>query len=579
MKSIRLSLVAYFLILLAGALGAVSWLVYQTASRTLHEKEQSTADLVRNTCEQDINAQREAFDKMLLAEAEKINSLCNESSQHHEFYYPLGMLAAAPMPMAHLLMPLWIAEGAHPAFVGTLEGTPIWNPVVGTGSWLSEASSDKITARLSLKGADHPEDLANEVPADRSHEFIQIERPLFHYLPSNRPFGIGRDRQRQFLVDQLKTSYPVKLTSESLGNQHLPMSDKTLEDHRFDNVELASGTKLRQVIIGRFAASPKSGQVIFRSPQGELTGKIWATKKYLNPGPPPKDPGKGKDDKGKSKATAPRVNLGSWEFLPFVFIHYAQDTASLDGKILELQEERDKKIEGLKNATQSDLHDLRDRLAWIGGSTFVGILVGSWLLIALGLSPLSRLSDAVSKVTPRDFRLQIDQANLPRELMPIAGRMSDTLAQLGKAFAREKQAAADISHELRTPLAALLTTAEVGLKKSRSPEEYRELLQDCRLSGEQMMMLVERLLALARLDANADQPRFLELDRVAVGETQPLQGRPLLAGGLDVLPWFLADRASGGRRVAGCMLRSTRRADVAEHGGLHVERLVCAPDS
>ena len=54
------------------------------------------------------------------------------------------------------------------------------------------------------------------------------------------------------------------------------------------------------------------------------------------------------------------------------------------------------------------------------------------------------------------------------------------LDELHKAFAREKQAAADISHELRTPLAALMTTLEVGLRKTRGPDEYREILEECR---------------------------------------------------------------------------------------------------
>jgi signal transduction histidine kinase len=91
------------------------------------------------------------------------------------------------------------------------------------------------------------------------------------------------------------------------------------------------------------------------------------------------------------------------------------------------------------------------------------------------------------------------------------------LDQLKRAFAREKQAAADISHELRTPLTALLTTIEVGLRKSRTPEEYRELLEECRASGQQMSQLVEHLLTLARLDAGviALRPRPVDATQVA----------------------------------------------------------------
>ena len=33
-----------------------------------------------------------------------------------------------------------------------------------------------------------------------------------------------------------------------------------------------------------------------------------------------------------------------WDFLPFVFIHYAEDTSSLDSTIRRIEYERDKKL-------------------------------------------------------------------------------------------------------------------------------------------------------------------------------------------------------------------------------------------
>jgi signal transduction histidine kinase len=115
-------------------------------------------------------------------------------------------------------------------------------------------------------------------------------------------------------------------------------------------------------------------------------------------------------------------------------------------------------------------------------------------------------------VSSKNFHLPLDAEKLPPELQPIAARLVEVLEHLQKAFAREKQAAADISHELRTPLAALMTTLEVGLKKSRSLDEYREILDECRASGQHMYQLVERLMALARLDAGADRYRPADTD-------------------------------------------------------------------
>ena len=157
------------------------------------------------------------------------------------------------------------------------------------------------------------------------------------------------------------------------------------------------------------------------------------------------------------------------------------------------------------------------------------------MLVRLGLAPLSKLSKAVSEVSAQNFQLPLDTEKLPDELQPIAATLMETLAQLHKAFDREKQAAADISHELRTPLAALMTTLEVGLRKSRSLDEYREILQDCQSSGRHMYQLVERLLALARLDAGADQYRPAAVDAIDLALQCADLIRPLAkARGLDV---------------------------------------------
>src|SRR6516225_7861860 len=122
------------------------------------------------------------------------------------------------------------------------------------------------------------------------------------------------------------------------------------------------------------------------------------------------------------------------------------------------------------------------------------------------------MSDAVSRISEKNMSLQLKPAQLPLELRTIADRISQTLELLRGAFAREKQAAADISHELRTPLAALLTTVEVGLRRPRTLERYQELLRDCRTIGEKMTQLVERLFALARIDAGVDNLRPQDVD-------------------------------------------------------------------
>src|SRR5206468_2116983 len=66
-----------------------------------------------------------------------------------------------------------------------------------------------------------------------------------------------------------------------------------------------------------------------------------------------------------------------------------------------------------------------------------------------------------------------------------------------------------------------------ALRKPRTPQEYCEMLEDCRTNGQHMSQLVERLLALARLDAGADTLRSQQVDVTALAEQCVSLVRPL----------------------------------------------------
>jgi heavy metal sensor kinase len=212
----------------------------------------------------------------------------------------------------------------------------------------------------------------------------------------------------------------------------------------------------------------------------------------------------------------------------FLVIQFATPTAQLDQALGDIHSALDEDLADLERSSDKTLADLKNRLWAIGLAAFVATALGGSWLVWWGLLPLHRLSDAVSRISARDFRLPLDKnKRLPTELRPIVERLTETLGLLQRTFAREKQAAADISHELRTPLSALLTTLDVALRKPRSAQEYRELLTECRESGQQMNQLVERLLTLARLDAGVDHLRPQELDAAGLAEQCLNLVRPL----------------------------------------------------
>jgi heavy metal sensor kinase len=433
MRSIRLSLVVYFLVLVAIALVATSALGYWTTAENLEKRRDTTRQLVCNRFERRCQREKIELDNILLMQARTMASLAHFQMQSNRFRMPslapLGLLTGTLSPSGYATSPLWAYEGAY--------RSPLRNAV-------SHLTGTEIVAQL-------PRDA--DVPGT---EYFQV---------NNEWGNVWRSRSMEdmtFAVD------PDDFDA------------KTTVDHKFDEFDIKPGIRVRRVT--------------FKAPA--------------------------------SRFLRPEMLLARGG-APAILVQCACETAKRDATLTGFRQEHDQQLAELDSESRDTLATLRNRLLGIALAAFVLVAAGAFMLVRLGLAPLRRLSFAVSQVSPRDFKLQFDDGHLPAELRPIVEKLEGTLEQLRRAFAREKQAAADISHELRTPLAALLTTTEVALRKPRASEEYRELLADCHTIGQQMSQLVERLLALARLDAGVDVLRPREVDAAVLAEQCAALVRPL----------------------------------------------------
>jgi heavy metal sensor kinase len=441
MKSIRLSLLLYFLVLLALALGAVSVCAYQYTQRVLDAKVEAREQLLTAQNDADCALEKDRFDHALLRKA------------------------------------LTLAEQAQVQVDMQRSVTDIkFNEVV-------------------LSTALDPRSLGNQVT-----EFFQVnsDRAVWHSS------SMG---ERSFAFD-LETFKNAPL--------HTP---------QFDDTELEPGLALRRVTlkvpVARYPLWVRPRTSHPEKPQGSSSPP---EKTAGTPRPPAADGGRRPPPPPQESRPTPNL-----------YIQCAAEKVQRDARLAELRDNLEYELAGLGEESRTTLSTLRYQLLLIGLSTFAATVMGGIWLVRLGLSPLQRLSDAVSRISAKDFRLPFDEPRLPRELRPIVERLTQTLELLKRTFAREKQAAADISHDLRTPLAALLTITEVALRKPRSAEEYRELLADCHATGQQMSQLIERLLTLARLDAGADTLRPREVDVANLAEQCVTLVRPLaIARGLTL---------------------------------------------
>src|SRR5579885_2075936 len=96
MKSIRVSLIIYFLALVVLTLGAVLGLLYQNTLRTLEEKQATTEALLQKEHESRCRSVRDQFDREILHRAQNLaNFVQYQSVPTGRDIYPFCAAAAA----------------------------------------------------------------------------------------------------------------------------------------------------------------------------------------------------------------------------------------------------------------------------------------------------------------------------------------------------------------------------------------------------------------------------------------------------------------------------------------------------
>ncbi len=176
-------------------------------------------------------------------------------------------------------------------------------------------------------------------------------------------------------------------------------------------------------------------------------------------------------------------------------------------------------------AEQAELRNLGLLLALGGAAVWLAGLGGGWWLAGRALQPIDTIGRTASRIAAGNLDERIRIANTDNELDRLGQVLNETFDRLAAAVERQKRFTADASHELRTPVTIILAETQRALKREREPEQYREILANCRTAAERMRALVESLLVLARQDlpASGTEPVACDLAEIAAGVAELLQ--------------------------------------------------------
>ena len=160
----------------------------------------------------------------------------------------------------------------------------------------------------------------------------------------------------------------------------------------------------------------------------------------------------------------------------------------------------------------TEVNQTLERLLLVEGLVIAGVLlvlgVGAWLLVRVGLLPLDRMAHTAGKIAGGDLSQRVEATDPRSEVGRLGLAFNGMLDRLEVAFEQRRESEerlrrflADASHELRTPLSSIRGYAELfRIGAARSPGETEKAMRRIEQEATRMGVLVEDLLALARLD-------------------------------------------------------------------------------
>lgn len=145
---------------------------------------------------------------------------------------------------------------------------------------------------------------------------------------------------------------------------------------------------------------------------------------------------------------------------------------------------------------------------------FAALLTGvlGWAVARRGLAPLRDISASAAGITANRLDRRVAANSIPVELAEVADTLNKMLARLEASFRRLSDFSSDIAHELRTPVSNLLTQTQVTLSKTRTLDEYQNVLASNAEEFERLSRMIADMLFLAKSDNDLIVPNREKVD-------------------------------------------------------------------
>lgn len=123
-----------------------------------------------------------------------------------------------------------------------------------------------------------------------------------------------------------------------------------------------------------------------------------------------------------------------------------------------------------------------------------------YLVLRRGLRSLHRVAAQASLIAPANLTIRLPEHDAPLELQQMVAAFNAMLDRIAVGYDRLSQSSADLAHEIRTPVGALIGQTQVALSRTRSADDYQQVLESNLQELNRLSLTVDNILFLAQAD-------------------------------------------------------------------------------
>ncbi len=170
----------------------------------------------------------------------------------------------------------------------------------------------------------------------------------------------------------------------------------------------------------------------------------------------------------------------------------------------------------LKDKVEPAMVHLKDILMVLIPILLILSIISGYFIIKSSLYPVKKAIDEVKDIESHNLNKRISTLSANDEIEELITTFNFMLDKLDDSFSKIKRFSNDVSHELKTPLTIIRGEIELGLRKDRTNDEYKDILKSTLEETKSLQELINSLLFLSKSNNKEIEQQFtdVELDEI-----------------------------------------------------------------